>query len=283
MDAITMLKEDHRAVEKLFKSFEKSGAGAYVQKRRIVDNIIEGLSVHAAIEEQLFYPIARTSVPKSDGLVLESLEEHHIVKLVLAELEHMPVEDERFDAKVRVLIENVRHHVKDEEDVFFPKVRDELGRGALVEIGDAMAAARGMASTHPHPHAPDAPPANLVTGAGAGVADRITDTVAGIAEGSVAAVNDIVGRVVGRRNGPRRPSHGSTATRRTAAQVRAAAADATDAVIDATRRAEREGRKATAKAKRATKKTAKKARSSTKRAAATAKNKTAAAKNGARR
>src|SRR3954447_1795103 len=115
MDAITMLKDDHKAVEQLFKRFEKAGDGALAEKRKLVDSIIESLSVHAAIEEQLFYPVARATVPKTDDIALESLEEHHIVKWVLSELEDLDAHDERFDAKVTVLIENVRHHVEEEE------------------------------------------------------------------------------------------------------------------------------------------------------------------------
>ena len=87
--------------------------------------------MHAAIEEQVFYPVARATVPDTEDIALESLEEHHIVKWVLSELDGMDPAAERFDAKVTVLIENVRHHVEEEESEFFPKVRDELGRNAL--------------------------------------------------------------------------------------------------------------------------------------------------------
>ena len=83
------------------------------------------------------------------------------MKWVLSELDAMGPEDERFDAKVTVLIENVRHHVEEEEEEYFPKVRDELGRNALGDLGDAMAAAKKVAPTHPHPrvarHAPRQP------------------------------------------------------------------------------------------------------------------------------
>ena len=157
MDAITLLRNDHRTVEQLFKRFEKAGDNAFVAKREIVDRIIEELSVHAAIEEQLFYPAARATVPGVEDIALESLEEHHIVKWVLSELDGMAPTDERFDAKVTVLIENVRHHVEEEQTEFFPKVRDELGRKALNELGDAMAAAKASAPTHPHPRTPDTP------------------------------------------------------------------------------------------------------------------------------
>src|SRR6187455_466510 len=107
MDAITLLKDDHKTVEKLFKRFEKAGDKAYTTKRSIVDSIIEELSVHAAVEEQLFYPVTRATVPETEDIALESLEEHHIVKWVLSELDSMDPEDERFDAKMTVLIENV--------------------------------------------------------------------------------------------------------------------------------------------------------------------------------
>src|SRR5579884_1474887 len=95
-DAITMLKDDHKTVEQLFKRFEKAGERAHVEKRNIVDRIIEALSVHAGIEEQVFYPVVRATVSRTEDLTLESLEEHHIVKWVLSELESLSPEDERF-------------------------------------------------------------------------------------------------------------------------------------------------------------------------------------------
>ena len=232
MDAITMLKDDHKAVEALFKRFEKAGDEAYVTKREIVDRIIEALSIHAAIEEQVFYPVTRATVPAVEDTALESLEEHHIVKWVLSELDAMDPEDERFDAKVTVLIENVRHHVEEEEGEYFPKVRDELGRNALVDIGEVMAQARKVAPTHPTPRAPDTPPGNLVAGAAAGVATRVGDTVSGIAQGYVAAVQDVIDRVRGTKT--RRPAPtGSKTARTTAASVRSGADDMVDRVISA--------------------------------------------------
>ena len=185
MDAITMLKEDHKTVEQLFKRFEKAGDRAFAEKRKIADQVVEALSKHAAIEEQVFYPVARATVPDTEDVVLESLEEHHIVKWVLSELDGMDPTDERFDAKMTVLMENVRHHVKEEEQEFFPKVRAELDRNALAELGQAMETAKEMAPSHPHPRSPDTPPGNLAAAASAGVVDRIGDTVSGVAQGSV--------------------------------------------------------------------------------------------------
>lgn len=255
MDAITMLKDDHKAVEQLFKRFEKAGDRAHVEKREIVDRIIEELSVHAAVEEQLFYPVARATVPDTEDVALESLEEHHIVKWVLSELETMAPDDERFDAKVTVLMENVRHHVEEEEQDFFPMVRDELGRNALADLGEAMAAAKKVAPTHPHPRSPDTPPGNLVVGTAAGVADRVGDTVSGLAQGGVTAVGDLVATIL-RRKKPRVSPRGSSTARSTANKVRANAADATESAISAARKAKRTGRSTTTRATRTTRATA---------------------------
>ena len=172
-----MLRQDHKEVERLFKQFEQAGPKAHVRKRQIVDRIIKELSVHAAIEEQVFYPAIRESVPDTDDEVLESLEEHHIVKWTLSELEAMDPEHERFEPKTAVLMESVRHHVSEEETELFPQVRAALGRKRLAELGEVMAAAKEAAPTRPHPKAPDTPPGNLVAGAGAAVLDKARDAV----------------------------------------------------------------------------------------------------------
>jgi len=157
VDAIVLLKEDHKTVERLFKQFEKTGEDDHATKRRLVDQIIEELSVHAFIEEQIFYPEARQAVPETKDQVLESLEEHHIVKWVLSELQDLDPSDERFDAKVTVLMENVRHHVEEEEQEWFPEVRKGLGRKALQEIGTRLDEAKQTAPRDPHPRAADEP------------------------------------------------------------------------------------------------------------------------------
>ena len=88
------------------------------------------LSKHAAIEEQVFYPEVRRAVSSLGDEVLEALEEHHVVKWTLSELEGMTPEDERFQAKVTVLMENVRHHVREEERDLFPQVRKAMSCSA---------------------------------------------------------------------------------------------------------------------------------------------------------
>jgi len=175
MDAITLLKQDHKVVEGLFKKFEKTGPTAYVAQRDLAEKIIRELSIHAAIEEQVFYPAIREAVPDSEDHVLEALEEHHIVKWVASELDGMKPDEERFRAKMIVLIENVRHHVEEEEADLFPQVRTAMGRKALAEVGAALETAKQTAPTRPHPKAPDTPPGNLAAGTGAAVVDRARD------------------------------------------------------------------------------------------------------------
>jgi hemerythrin superfamily protein len=149
MDAITLLKDDHKTVESLFKQFEKAGDRAVKTKRQLVDQMIKELTTHAYIEETLFYPAARKAAPSTAAHVLESIEEHHVVVWMLSELAGMDPADERFTAKVTVLIENVRHHVKEEEKDWFPQVRKAMGSKALRQLGDELAAAKSSAPSDP--------------------------------------------------------------------------------------------------------------------------------------
>lgn len=149
MDAIVLLKDDHQAVEKLFKEFEKAGDRAFKTKRGIADKVIAELTAHTWIEEKVFYPAAREAVPATTDHVLESVEEHHVVLWMLSELAGLDPKDERFDAKMTVLMENVRHHVEEEEKEWFPQVRSALGRTRLAELGEQLAAARPTAPREP--------------------------------------------------------------------------------------------------------------------------------------
>jgi hemerythrin superfamily protein len=179
VDAITLLKTDHQEVERLFKAYENLGSRAYKSKQTTVASVIKALSAHAAIEEQVFYPVVRAEVAGANGEVLEAIEEHHIVKWVLNELEHLSPDAENYDAKMAVLMENVRHHVKDEEKELFPEVRKVLGRKRLAEVGDSLEAARKLAPTSPHPRSPSTPPGNLVAAPVAKAVDTVRDKILG--------------------------------------------------------------------------------------------------------
>ena len=179
-----MLQADHRDVEKLFVSFEKAGDRAYKTKRRLVDQMIEALSIHAFIEEQVLYPAARHDVAGADEDVLEALEEHHIVKWELQELLDLDPTDERFTAKVAVLAENVRHHVRDEEKELFPLLRSKLPKARLQELGGRLEEARAVAPHHPHPRLPAGRPDRLLQDAVSSVIDRTKEAVASVRSAS---------------------------------------------------------------------------------------------------
>jgi hemerythrin superfamily protein len=204
VDAIQVIKQDHRDVERLFAAFERAHRGGdRHEQRRIARDLVRALSIHAAIEEQVVYPALREGAGER---VLDALEEHHAVKLTLAELEKASLAGERFAAKVRVLEQHVREHVAEEERELLPRLRD-LGAARLRELGDALAKAKRSAPTRPHPAAPDTPPGNVIAGTVVAIYDRGRDALRGVTETLRSAV---MGRA----------SRGARAARDAAAQAR---------------------------------------------------------------
>ncbi len=191
-DGIAVLREDHRAVKRLFKDFFAAGARAMVTRRRVADRIITELSVHAGIEETVMYPRARAAMPAAESDVLEALEEHHIVKTTCAELERLDPRDERFNAKMQVLMENVTHHVAEEESDLFPRLRRVLSRAELLALGDDLRAAKQVVPSRPRPHAPDAPPGNIAAALVSAPVDAVAQTV----EGAMRRGRDALAEVV---------------------------------------------------------------------------------------
>lgn len=148
-DAIVLLKQDHQEIRRLFRDFQKAGENAEARKGQLVEKIIELLTVHTYIENEVMYPRVRELLPDLEDDILESYEEHHVADVLVLELTAMKPSDERFDAKTTVLIENVLHHMDEEEQDWFPKVREGLGRTALQEIGTELADAKAKAPTKP--------------------------------------------------------------------------------------------------------------------------------------
>lgn len=144
-----LLKNDHKEIRKLFRDFRGAGPNARVEKGRIVDEIIEALTVHTYIENEGMYPEVRDLAPDLEDDILESYEEHHVADVLVVELAAMKPDDERFDAKTTVLIESVEHHIEEEEQEWFPKVREELGRKQLREMGARMLELRDKAPRSP--------------------------------------------------------------------------------------------------------------------------------------
>ena len=122
-DAIGVLKQDHKKLKDFFKTFKdaKGKAG----QRRIVGDILTELSAHAKVEEEIFYPTVRKAAKGGEmgDLLDEAWEEHHVAKVLMAELRGMAPGDDRYKAKVTVLGENIKHHIGEEEGEMFPKVQ----------------------------------------------------------------------------------------------------------------------------------------------------------------
>ena len=153
-DAITVLKSGHKEIKSLFREFESASAGAHATKGKLVDRIIELLTVHTYLENEIMYPSVRVALPDLEADILESYEEHHVADVLCMELAGMSPDAERFDAKVTVLIESVRHHIDEEENDWFPTVRAGLSRSELSAIGARMVEAKKSA-----PRSPAAPSA----------------------------------------------------------------------------------------------------------------------------
>lgn len=177
-DAVELLAADHREVEQLFRHLERaSGSTATENQRDLAERIVRRLSVHAAVEEQVLYPAVRELLPDGDRVADDSLGDHAELKRMLADLDGRQADDPMFLPGFMAAMEVVRTHVADEEGSLFPALRQAAGQERLQELGTAMERARATAPTRPHPLAPDRPPANIVAGAIAAVADRARDAV----------------------------------------------------------------------------------------------------------
>lgn len=135
MNALTLLKDDHDKLKKLLKEGEKKDS---VQDRRsMLTEIAHEFRVHERIEEEIFYPALKQH-PRARDIVLEGYQEHHVVDLLLRELEGMPPSDERWAPKLKVLTENVEHHIEEEEDDMFKKAKKIFDDEQLNSLGNQM-------------------------------------------------------------------------------------------------------------------------------------------------
>ena len=148
-DALVLLKADHKEIKKAFRAFQAAGENATKTKGDLVNTMIELLTVHTYIENEVLYPRVRELLPDLEDDILESYEEHHVADVLCMELFVMKPDAERFDAKTTVLIENVTHHIDEEEDEWFPLVRAGLGRKQLSELGEELLAAKAKAPRSP--------------------------------------------------------------------------------------------------------------------------------------
>jgi len=144
MDAIQLLKADHDKVKKLLTELESTTERAIKTRTELFETIKTELTVHEVIEEEIFYPALKEH-PKAKDIVLEGYEEHHVVDTLMGELEALPVDDETWGAKAKVMQENIEHHIEEEEGEMFAKARQVFDRAELVELGERMAERKAKA------------------------------------------------------------------------------------------------------------------------------------------
>ena len=137
MDAITLLKTDHDKVKELLTELESTTERGVKTRSELFATIKGELTVHEIIEEEIFYPELK-SHPKAKDIVLEGYEEHHVVDLLMAELESLDVSDETWGAKALVMKENIEHHIEEEEGEMFKTARQVFDAGELEALGARM-------------------------------------------------------------------------------------------------------------------------------------------------
>ena len=141
MDAITLLEQDHQKVKKLMGEIEKTTERGVKTRQELFNKLVEEVTIHEKIEEQIFYPEVKEHATSKqlEELVTESYEEHHFVDIVKAEIAKTPFEAEEWAAKFKVMMENIEHHAfEEEEGKMFPKVRRAFKKDELEDMGARM-------------------------------------------------------------------------------------------------------------------------------------------------
>ena len=136
MNGIELLKEDHDRVDKLFQKVQATEEGEHLE---LFEKIFEELEVHTHVEETLFYPkLKEEGDDELKKLTAEGIEEHRQAKMFLRELSELKSEGEKFEAKLKVLMEDIKHHVQEEEGQMFPMVKEQFDEYTLQELGNQM-------------------------------------------------------------------------------------------------------------------------------------------------
>ncbi|GAA5113778.1 hemerythrin domain-containing protein [Haloechinothrix salitolerans] len=177
-DLVSVIVNDHRAVEQAFSELE-SGAGDAEYRHNLTDHVIAELVRHSIAEEQFMYPAVRRYLDGGEQIADKEIEEHGEAEKIMKQLESADATDEKFDQLLRQLIQDVRHHVEDEENNLLPKLQHACTADELRDLGSKVEQAKKVAPTRPHPSAPNTPPANLVLAPGTAFIDKIRDTLSG--------------------------------------------------------------------------------------------------------
>jgi hemerythrin-like domain-containing protein len=144
MDAISLLSADHDRIKSLLAKLESTTERGVKTRTELFATIKGELTLHELVEEEIFYPELKAH-PKSEDTVLEAFEEHHVVDLLLSELEALPVDDETWGAKAVVMKESIEHHIGEEEGEMFRQARQAFDRGELEDLGRRMAERKASA------------------------------------------------------------------------------------------------------------------------------------------
>ena len=139
MNAFQLLKEDHQKVSGIFQQLEPTTERAEKTRTELFEELKTNLDIHAQVEESIFYPSIKREAETRE-IVLEGFEEHHVIKTLLKELEAGDVGSEQWTAKLKVLKENVEHHVEEEEGEMFPTAREVFSKEQFEELGARMEA-----------------------------------------------------------------------------------------------------------------------------------------------
>jgi hemerythrin-like domain-containing protein len=139
MDAMSLLKEDHQKVKKLLSELESTTERGVKTREELFTKVKQELVVHEAIEEEIFYPALKEH-SKTKEITLEAYEEHHVVNTVMAEIEGVAYDDEKWGAKFKVMKENLEHHIEEEEGEMFKQARQVFDQDELAQLGESMTA-----------------------------------------------------------------------------------------------------------------------------------------------
>ncbi|GAA4552290.1 hemerythrin domain-containing protein [Amycolatopsis samaneae] len=175
-DLVSVITEDHRAVERVFTELEAGDTGPE-RRKDLTDHVIAELVRHSVAEEQFMYPAARKHLPDGDAVADHEIAEHAEAERVMKDLEGRQPDDPRFEELLGKLITDVRHHVDEEETDLLPKLQAACSPEELRDLGEKVLRAKKIAPTRPHPAAPDRPPANLILAPGTAFVDKIRDAL----------------------------------------------------------------------------------------------------------
>jgi hemerythrin superfamily protein len=176
-DLVDVLVHDHREIEELFGQLEPAGGGGPEHRRRVVDALIAALVRHSVAEEQYLYPTVRKVLPDGERIADHEIDVHAESERDMKRLESLDPADPDFEFVLTKLVAEMRQHFLEEEVDLFPRLRVATNPDELRELGNKAQAVKKVAPTHPHPAAPDRPPANKVAGPVLGLVDRIRDAL----------------------------------------------------------------------------------------------------------